>query len=208
MAMDLGSVASYAGVAGLAIMSPGADFAVVLKHASLTGRPGGLRAALGVTLGFAMHASAAAAGIGALLLTSALALTAVKLLGAAYLLYLGVRSLWSAVTRGPPTHLPPPAERAARPVWEAFLVNALNPKVVLTYLALMPQFLPAGSATGETVALSLVTIGIAGLWFSSLAVAVAVLRPVFTRDGVRRAIDAVTGTVLVAFGARLATESR
>lgn len=208
MDLDWGAVGGYGAVAGLAIMSPGADFAVVLKHASLNGRPGGLRAAFGVTLGFVMHASAAAAGIGALLLTSALAFTAVKLLGAAYLVYLGVRSLWSAVTRGEPMDRPQLTERSPRPLREAFLVNALNPKVVLTYLALMPQFLPDGSAAGETVALSLVTIGIAGLWFSSLAFAVSVLRPLLTRQRVRRAIDGVTGTVLIAFGARLATESR
>jgi threonine/homoserine/homoserine lactone efflux protein len=208
VSVDLAAVLGYGGVASLAIMSPGADFAVVLKQASLDGRRGGLRAALGVTLGFTMHASAAAAGIGALLLTSALAFTAVKLVGAAYLLYLGVRSLRSAVAHRRPTHQPQPARRSSRPVREAFLVNALNPKVVLTYLALMPQFLPADSATGTTVLLSLVTIGIAGLWFSCLALAVAVLRPLLTRERVRRTIDGVTGTVLVAFGARLANESR
>ena len=147
MSLDLAAVVGYSGVAGLAIMSPGADFAVVLKHASTSGRRGGLRAALGVTAGFAMHATAAAAGIGALLLTSAVAFTTVKLIGAAYLVYLGVRALWSAVVRGRPTQPLHQRQRSARPVREAFLVNALNPKVVLTYLALMPQFLPADSAT-------------------------------------------------------------
>jgi threonine/homoserine/homoserine lactone efflux protein len=206
--MSVTDVAAYAFVAALAIAAPGADFAVVFKHAVTTGRAAGVRAAVGVAGGFAVHALAAGLGIGAVLLASATAFTVVKLLGALYLVFLGLRALHAALRRRPPADVGAAAGGRGRPLREALLVNALNPKVVLTYLALMPQFLPPGAGPADTLVLSAATVLIALAWFVVVALTVSSLRRVLLRERVRRMIDGVTGAVLVALGARLAASSR
>lgn len=207
--MDVAHVASYSLVAGLAIMAPGADFAILLKHAGRGGRATGLRAAAGVTTGFAVHALVAAIGVGALLVTSATAFTVVKLLGAVYLGYLGVRALWSAAHRGSAELAPKTAGRArSRPYREALLINVLNPKVILTYLALMPQFLPPEASIAATFTLSVATITIAGLWFGVLALVIGSARKVLANQRVRRILDAASGFVLISLGVRLALARR
>ncbi len=96
-----------------------------------------------------------------------------------------------------------PSGRAYR---QGLLCNVLNPKVVLTYLALMPQFLPANPSPASTMLLSAITVLAAIGWFGSVALAVAAFRQVLQRPRVRQALDAATGSVLITFGVRVATQ--
>jgi threonine/homoserine/homoserine lactone efflux protein len=138
-------------VAGLLLnVTPGADFLYIVSRASAHGFAAGAWAALGIAAGIVVHVLAAALGLSAILATSATAFAAVKLAGAAYLVYLGVSMLWKRAhpQRNP---LPPAGEGAAkRRVWsrraifaKGFLTNALNPKVALFFVALVPQFVDA-----------------------------------------------------------------
>lgn len=132
--------------AGLLLnLTPGPDMAYIVARSAAGGIRDGVAATFGITVGCVVHTLAAAAGLSAVLATSAAAFEIVKWCGAAYLLYAGARLLAGAVksTRAPNT---PRSVTAASP-WkilrEAFVINVFNPKVALFYLAFLPQFIAA-----------------------------------------------------------------
>lgn len=202
----------------LVLIAPGPDFALVVRNAGRFGRPAGAATAIGVASGLAVHAGLVALGLGAIIAASAVAYTVIKLAGAAYLVALGAVSLLSALRRRPRLR---PDNRSAHPEpvtdtptlgWatayrQGLLCNVLNPKAVLTYLALMPQFLPVHPATASTLLLSAITVASAVGWFGLVALTVAAVRRVLQRPRVQRALDAVTGTALITFGVRVATQT-
>lgn len=200
---------AFIGVVQLAAMSPGPDFVLVTRHAALSGRRAGVSAALGIACGVFAWAVVAAFGVAALLAASAVAFSIVKLAGAAYLAYLGVKSLRAAI-RGGSAAL---AQARIRTVssWVAFrqglVTNLLNPKAAVFFVALMPQFVSGDPRLGPTMLLSVIAVAITVVWFSTLATIVGALRRVFASARVRRALDAITGTVLIALGIRIATQA-
>lgn len=201
---------AFIGVVQLAAMSPGPDFVLVIRHAAVSGRRAGMAAALGIATGVFGWAVIAAFGVAALLAASAVAFSIVKLVGAAYLAYLGVRSIVAAA-RGKGTAAVERGSRAVSP-WVAFrqgvLTNLLNPKAAMFFVALMPQFVSGDPQLGQTLMLSLVAVAITVVWFSVVANVVGALRRLFASSRVRRTVDAVTGTVLVGLGLRIATQAR
>ncbi|MFG2058473.1 LysE family translocator [Micromonospora sp. NPDC048930] len=202
---------AFGGVIVLGAMSPGPDFAVVVRHSAVSGRAHGTLAAAGVASGVFAWAIAAASGVAALVALIPVAFTVIKLVGAGYLAYLGIRALWSARRVGG-FRVEPTAPGAASPGrWVAFrdglLCNLLNPKAAVFFVALLPQFLPADPGLLDTVALSVTAVVITGAWFLAVASLVAGLRRLFARPAVRRAVDAVTGVVLIGLGVRLALTS-
>ena len=200
-------------LAGLAVLvlltiSPGADMALVAKITLDRGRRAALLASLGICSGLLVHATASALGLSVILATSAEAFTVVKLAGAAYLAYLGVRSLRDSF-RAAPLEGAAPRRRYATPFLQGLLNNVLNPKVAVFYLTFLPQFIdPAGNVLAQSLlfAVAHAVIGIA--WLSAYAYVLARLSAVFARRGVRAWLERVTGTVLVALGLRLAFERR
>src|SRR5688572_1022135 len=158
----------------LLVITPGQDTFFILGRSLAGGRSAGIAAALGVTAGTVVHTLAAALGLSALLATSPYAFTAVKLAGAVYLLYFGVRAL---LTRDSGLPADAPVDGAGR--WSAFrqgvLTNVLNPKVALFFLALMPQFIDA-SSTSQVAAflvLGVTFMALGVVWCVVLAVAAA-----------------------------------
>jgi threonine/homoserine/homoserine lactone efflux protein len=138
-------------IAGLLLnMTPGPDSLLIMSRSAAQGWRSGCAAALGVGAGTFVHVFAAAVGLSALLLTSAAAFTAVKLVGAAYLLYIGIQLLRR---RGSTVALQEtgPVLPHARVFLQGFLTNVLNPKVALFFLAFVPQFI-APDATDKTLA--------------------------------------------------------
>ncbi len=188
------------------VLTPGQDTFFILGRSLASGRSAGVAAALGITAGSIIHTLLAALGLSALLAASPHAFMAVKLAGAAYLLYIGVRALWS---RGGAV---PGAEAGANDTrWSAFrqgvLSNLLNPKVALFFLALMPQFISAGSShkVGAFLVLGLtfVTLGVA--WCLALAAGAAFLRGAFLRrPSLAGVLNKVAGVMFIALGLRLA----
>lgn len=128
-------------VSGLLLnITPGADSLYIVARSVSQGSRAGMAAAFGIGVGCYVHIFAAAIGLSALLATSATAFTTVKLIGAMYLLYVGI----SLVRSNPPTAGSQIAVAPALPVtifWQGFLTNVLNPKVALFFLAFVPQFI-------------------------------------------------------------------
>jgi threonine/homoserine/homoserine lactone efflux protein len=204
---DVGQVLAFAGVIGLAAASPGPDFAVVVRRSVVAGRWHGMLAAAGVAAGVFAWSLAAAMGVAALLAASAVAFTVVKLAGAAYLLWLGVTALLAARRGGTGPDQPATARAATRPLAsfrDGLLTNVLNPKCGVFFVAVLPQFAPVDGAPAEVLLLSVVAVTVTIAWFTVVANLVAALRRILSRPVVRRALDAVTGAVLIALGLRLA----
>lgn len=209
--MTATEILGYAGAAGLLIVAPGPDFAVVLRNGIGGGQRAARAAGSGVATGFLVWSIAVATGLATALAASAQVYSAIRWLGIAYLVYLGILSFASAL-RGHALDagVAPSSATWRRSVWssyrEGLLTNLLNPKVAATFLALMPQFLPRHPSIIDLAILSVVTMLIAAAWFQILAAMVGTIRRKLANVSVRRALDAVTGTVLVAFGVRLATD--
>ena len=198
--------AAFLGVSALVIMTPGQDTALTIRNSLLGARMGGLATAAGVSTGQAVWAVATSLGLAALLRASEPAFVALRLIGAAYLVYLGAQALVAALrgaSDGRPAFdgrrglLPRAAYR------QGVLSNLGNPKMAVFFTSLLPQF--AASFAG-LLALGLCFCCLTLAWLSVYAVAVSRVSNVLARTRIRRALDAVTGAVLTAFGVRLAVE--
>jgi RhtB (resistance to homoserine/threonine) family protein len=206
--MPVTQFVALGGVVLLAAMSPGPDFAIVTRNAMISGRRAGMACGVGIAVGVFAWAVVTALGIAGLLAASAVAFTAVKLVGAAYLVYLGVRALLAA-RRGDydnARHLPGPKASGALAAFRQGLVtNLLNPKVAVFFVALLPQFLPTSATAADHLLLAVVAAGVTLTWFTVLAGVVSALSRLLTASRVRRVLDTVMGTLLVGLGIRLAT---
>jgi len=193
---------AFLGVSLLVIVTPGQDTALTIRNTLLGGRRAGVRTAAGVAAGQATWTLAASAGVVALLRASEPAFTAVRLVGAAYLVYLGLQTL---LRRGRVEPRAGDGGSSRRALRQGLLSNLGNPKMAVFFTSLLPQF---GSSFAVLVALGLVFCSLTFLWLSGYAWAVARAGDVLRRPRIRRALDRVTGVVLVAFGLRLAVERR
>jgi len=205
-------LASFLALAAVVIVVPGPDMALVARNALVGGRRAGIATSAGATAGLCVWTLAASVGLAALLRASEPAFLALRLVGAAYLLCLGARSLWTAVRGDGGSN----AERLGRrdvgsrvALRQGLLSNLANPKIAVFFTSFLPQFVPNRHAAF----LSLLTLGLVFCvmtlgWLCVYSGLVARAGDVLRRSGIRRALEGLTGTVLVAFGLRLATERR
>ncbi|MEO6529121.1 MAG: LysE family translocator, partial [Gemmatimonadaceae bacterium] len=145
------SLLAFIPVALLLAIIPGADTALVTKNALTRGVRGAQWTIVGICVGCLLHATASALGLSAILATSARAYETVKLVGAAYLIWIGIAAIRGAtapVTAS--SEAGSPSSRGAHPFVQGFLTNVLNPKVALFYLTFLPQFIPAGAPVLRT----------------------------------------------------------
>jgi len=222
------SLLAFIPVALLLALIPGADTALVTRNALSLGMRGARWTIIGICTGCLIHATASALGLSAILATSARAYETVKLVGAAYLVWIGVQGIRGA-GRGadPSTALgmtadgrPERAERVegsalaltargTHPFTQGFLTNILNPKVALFYLTFLPQFIPAGAPVLRASLLLAMIHNLLGFaWLSLYARFVDRLRVTLTRPVVKAWLERVTGGALVLLGARLAWSRR
>jgi RhtB (resistance to homoserine/threonine) family protein len=203
-------VVAFAAVAAVIVVVPGPDMALVLRNGVAYGRHSAVATALGISAGLLVWALAAALGIAALLHASGTAFTVLKLAGAAYLVWLGVRALreaWQG-SRDELSESRSPRRRTS-PFREGLLTNLFNPKVALVYTTLIPQFVDrGGSELAETFLLAAVFIAMGLVWLTGYALLVAKIGALLRRPVVRRLVNAVAGTMLTALGVRLAFERR
>lgn len=198
----MAELAAFLLVAAVVICTPGQDTALTIRNALAGGRRSGLATALGVALGQAVWTIAAAAGLVAVLRASQPAFTALRLAGAAYLVYLGLHSLVAATRRRRAPHATRAAgSTAGGSLRQGLVSNLANPKMVVFFTSLLPQF---GAAFATLLALGLLFSLLTGIWLAAYAVAAARARGLLARDRVRRIVDALTGAVLVALGLRVA----
>jgi RhtB (resistance to homoserine/threonine) family protein len=197
-------------VAALMTLSPGPDTMLVVRNALRGGRRDGLLTVAGICTGLFGHALLSALGVSAILLYSATAFTLLKIAGACYLVWLGIKSLLAAARGG--AGAPEPGGSAAGVAGsvsfrEGLLTNLLNPKVIVFYLALVPQFIgPDDPVMLKYVLLTSIHYLQGILWLGGVALLVARSRVMFLRPAWRRWIDAACGTILVALGLRLALQ--
>jgi RhtB (resistance to homoserine/threonine) family protein len=200
---------AFAAAAAVVVVVPGPDMALVLKNGVAHGRRAAVATALGINAGLLVWALAAAVGVAALLQASGPAFTLLKLAGAAYLVWLGLRAL-AAAWRGTPAATAGRSRgRRTSPFRQGLLSNLLNPKIALVFTTLIPQFVdPAEPAVAQTLLLAAVFIGLGLAWLTSYALLVAKVGELLKRPAVRRVLNAVTGAMLTALGVRLAFERR
>ncbi len=204
---------AFVAVAALVIVAPGPDTVLVTKNAVVHGRGAALGTAFGVNAGLLVWTVAAAFGVAAIVRESAVAFTVLKLVGAAYLVWLGLQALRAARERS--AHAPASTGGARSPLGpgagfrQGLLSNLANPKIAVFFTGLLPQFVAPGRAVLEPFLLLgglfvLMTL----IWLSGYAVVAARAARVFSRPAVKATLDALTGVVLVGLGVRLALEHR
>ncbi|HKT45057.1 MAG TPA: LysE family translocator [Gaiellaceae bacterium] len=189
-------IAAFLGIAAIVIVTPGPDTALTVRNTLFGGRARGLATSLGVATGLLVWTVTASAGVAAIVTASQPLFTAIRVGGAAYLVWLGVQTV-----RGHRGTAAPPAPGSG--YRQGLLSNLGNPKIVVFFTSLLPQF---GTGFAGLVALGLVFCAMTFAWLAAYAAAVARARRTLLRPRVQRAIDTMAGVTLVAFGVRLAAE--
>lgn len=192
-------------------LSPGPDVLYIVSQSLRSGVKAGLAAVMGITAGCCVHMAAAAFGVGLLLATSTLAFNALKWVGAAYLVYMGVQLLWSRATDPAHEALQPPVQVEVvdmkKIFFKGFVTNLLNPKVALFFLAFVPQFIPVHAAEptltfillGCLFNLNGLLVGMAWAW----AAAGLAQRASRVQKSLQK-LDLIAGLMFVGFGVKLA----
>jgi threonine/homoserine/homoserine lactone efflux protein len=202
----------FVGIAAVVIIVPGPDTAIVTKNALLHGRGAALGTAFGVEAGLAVWTVASAFGVASIVRASDTAFTALKLIGAAYLVWLGIQAL-RAARRGGAHSDPESARRAPLDGRGGFrqglLSDLANPKIGAFFTGLLPQF----AGPGHSVLLPFLALGglfvlMTVVWLCAYALVAVRASELLRRPRVRATIDRLSGAILIGFGVRLALERR
>jgi threonine/homoserine/homoserine lactone efflux protein len=200
---------AFLGISLLVIATPGPDTALTVRNTLLGGRRGGGFTAAGVAAGQTAWALATSAGLVALLVASEPVFDAVKWLGAAYLVWLGAHSIWSAWRGGaaPSAGMAASARLSRASAFrQGLLSNLGNPKMAVFFSSLLPQF--SDATFGSLASLGLAFAAMTFTWLLAYAVAISLAGDFVRRRAIWHTVEAVTGAALVALGLRLASEQR
>lgn len=191
-------------------LTPGLDTALVLRNSSRGGFADGSTTSLGICLGLFVHATFSAIGISAILAQSAELFNAVKMVGAAYLIWLGtttLKSVWKGELGTVNTQAQQRQLHLTRSLREGFLSNVLNPKTAVFYLAFLPQFInPEGSAFLQSCLMASIHFVIAMVWQCGLAGMLNSAKNLLQSSTFMKRMEATTGVVLVGLGVKLLIE--
>ena len=208
--IDTTTLGLFVAAAAILLITPGPAVLYIVARSVEHGRAAGIVSALGIQVGTLFHVAAAAFGVSAILVSSALAFSVLKYVGAAYLIYLGVRTLARKETEAAPDVLP--RERSLLRIFvQGVVVNVLNPKTALFFLAFLPQFVnPArGAVAAQVLFLGLVFVLLGaftdGTWALLAGSASGFLR---NHAGFRRGQRYVAGTVYLSLGIATAVSGR
>ncbi|MER6049174.1 LysE family translocator [Streptomyces sp. NPDC001793] len=215
--ITLDAIGTFALIVGLLTLTPGLDTALILRTAALGHRRRAWGVVLGIQSGTLVWGTLASLGVTALLTASHVAYLTLRWVGAAYLVWMGGRLLW-ATWRHSSSGSPQTAGDGAGATagtgtgdnllagWrQGIVTNLLNPKMGAFYVAVLPHFIPAGAShLGAGVLLAGVHVLLAVAWACALITFARVLRDRLHRPSARRCLDRITGTVIAAFGIRLA----
>lgn len=210
--MSAAELISFALVAALLIISPGPNGVLIARTVSASGRAAGFATIAGFVTAFYVHGALSIFGLSLILAQSAQAFFVIKMIGAAYLCWIGVKALLGAL-RGGAVILPvtPSARRRQLPraFAEGFLTNMLNPKVSMFYLAVFPQFIQhhgnGQAAVGSAFVLVTIHACLNVSWFGTMVVLFDRLAGAARNPTFQRWLKGVTGVVFIGFGAKMAT---
>ncbi|MEH7234658.1 LysE family translocator [Bacillus sp. JJ1562] len=194
----------------LLIILPGPDTAIATKNTLTVGRVGGLKTALGTCCALLIHTSAAVLGLSAIIVKSALLFSIFKYVGAIYLIYLGVKTLWSLWKKKEAASI----EMSTKSSYEhtscfkhGFLTNILNPKVAVFFLTFLPQFVDVGSNTIlPFLIMGLTYTVLTAIWFLLYVYLLNQISTFMKKPNAQKMIEGITGTILIGFGIKLALE--
>ena len=208
--MDLQNYLLFVGASIILCIVPGPDMIYLLTRTIAQGKKAGVAAALGINLGGYFHLTAAILGISAIIATSSLAFTILKWCGAVYLVYIGLQAILSSSTLKPDkSHNSSPPLKTI--FWQGFVSDALNPKVAIFFISLLPQFIQpeAGNTINQLLMLGL-TVNIIALpinlvivWFSH-----SITKQLRQSNRVSKALNNAMGVVFIGLGLKLANEQR
>lgn len=187
------------------VASPGPDTMLILRNSFMGGRRVGLYTVAGVQVGLLGHTLMAVLGLAALLAASPIAFKVIAVCGALYLGWLGLQTLRSGLMSGDPAQSGGVGVTAATAVRDAMLTNLLNPKVILLFLALMPQFVNTarGSVSLQMLVLSAWLLVLNIVWQSPLALLAEFMRRLLLRPTAQRIVNWLTGAILLFFAGLL-----
>nr|WP_263326908.1 LysE family translocator [Neobacillus sp. Marseille-Q6967] len=192
------------------IILPGPDTAIATKNTVTVGRNGGLKTALGTCCALLIHTSAAVLGLSAIIVKSALLFSVFKYVGAVYLLYLGVKTLWSLKKKeeAASVEMNTKSQFANTSCFkQGFLTNLLNPKVAVFFLTFLPQFVDSGSNTFLPFLLMGITYTVlTAVWFLLYVYLINQISAFMKKPKTQNIIEGITGTILIGFGIKLALE--
>lgn len=211
----LTTLLAFAGIGLLFAMIPGPDFALVMRISLIRGRRAALCSSLGIACGLAVHTALSVAGLSAVIAHSPFLFQCITYLGAAYLAYIGLCSLFARV--------PKKNDRKGRPVQEnagqasskktagsafiqGFLCNVLNPKAVIFFLTFLPQFVVPEHAVpvqAQLLVLGILMVLVTGAWFVCLSLLLSHLKRFFENETFRRRLERATGIIFIGFSTRL-----
>lgn len=193
----------------LLIILPGPDTAIATKNTLTVGRTGGFKTILGTCCALLIHTFAAVVGLSAIIVKSAFLFSIFKYVGAVYLVYLGIKTLW-ALKQNKTTASEIPAEskyEGKSCFKQGFLTNLLNPKVAVFFLTFLPQFVETGSQSFLPFLIMGITyMVLTAIWFVFYIYLLDQIRTFMKRPRTQNVIEGITGTVLIGFGIKLALE--
>jgi threonine/homoserine/homoserine lactone efflux protein len=199
---------AFAGISLLLAVTPGPDMAVVTRNALAHGRRGVFLTTTGIALALSIWVSATAVGLSAVVRSSGELLLVLKLVGAAYLAYLGIRTLIESRRRPGDLLASTPAAAPAHVIFRQGFLSALsNPKLGVFFVTFLPQFvMPGQELLPRLLLLGLIFAVIGWIWMNVYGLFVTRIRDFITAPRVRQWMERITGVVLLGFGARLAAE--
>lgn len=207
--MDFATLVSFTFIASLLVMSPGPNGVLIAKTVPTSGKAAGFANIAGFVTAFYVHGALSVLGISIILVQSAQAFFMVKILGAAYLCWLGLKALRDAWTGAATAQNVQPARTQrtlTKAFLEGFLTNALNPKVSMFYLAAFPQFVSqAQGALSASFLLVFIHSLLNFIWFAAMVILFARLAGATQSQAFQRWLKGTTGVVFIGFGAKLAT---
>jgi threonine/homoserine/homoserine lactone efflux protein len=205
--IELPILGAFIIAAGAIVMSPGPDTLLIIRYTLTSGQRTGFATVFGVQLGLLVHTALAVAGVSVIIASSPILFRIVAMAGAGYLGWLGIQGLRGGGSLS--ISASGAAVRPRRACLDAILCNVLNPKVIILFLALFPNFVdPAkGAATAQLITLAVTLIIINVIWQAPLAWIAERARRWLTRPTVQNAVNRGTGLILLAFAAILLYEN-
>lgn len=207
--MDINGIITFIAVATLLVISPGPNGFLIAKTVPLSGQKAGFANILGFVTTFYLHGTLSIFGISVLLIQSAQAFFVFKMLGAAYLFWIGIKALIGAFKVNNSKSLTSD-QKNVKPISmytafsEGFLTNAINPKVSMFYLAAFPQFISVNETAISAYALVTVHALINLIWFTTMIVMLSCIKNATNNMSFKRCLNSITGVVFIAFGTKLA----
>jgi threonine/homoserine/homoserine lactone efflux protein len=189
---DFGQVPAFLLACAVVIVTPGVDAFLLLRTSLRSGTRSGLLALAGIHSAAAVQVTLVISGLGVVLARYPVVLTALRWIGAAYLLYLAVSIARGLIRRSPAQ---PEEAMSDRPFRQGFLTNITNPKMILFSLAFLPQFIGSGEPAPQLAMLAAVFLGLAAIWELMIVLAAARMAGKLKRPGVTTALDAVCAAV-------------